>query len=140
MASLDPWFLGPLNSVTKRWVSGWFRAVSAEDMRAKALLMYEQHYALVRRITPKHRLLEYKLESKWEPLCDFLGKPVPSVPFPHTNERDILKAMVWDLGRRGATSALRWLLVIVVPCVAYGLWYWLASRRRFNDDSRTLTR
>ncbi|KAI9659365.1 MAG: hypothetical protein M1821_001623 [Bathelium mastoideum] len=64
IASLDPWFLGPLNSVTQRWVRGWFDANSADDMRAKALFMYEHHYALVRSITPKHRLLEFSLENQ----------------------------------------------------------------------------
>lgn len=33
------------------------------------------------------RLLEYKLSDGWEPLCEFLGKPVPDQPFPHLNEK-----------------------------------------------------
>ncbi|KAI9691512.1 MAG: hypothetical protein M1822_007583 [Bathelium mastoideum] len=126
-SSLDPWFLGPLNSVTQRWVRGWFDANSADDMRAKALFMYEHHYALVRSITPKHRLLEFSLESKWEPLCEFLGKPVPNNPFPHANERDAIRAMVWDLGRKGAKMILYRFLVLIVPCVAFGICYWLTG-------------
>lgn len=138
IASLDPWFLGPLNSVTKRWVQGWFKATSAEDMRARALPMYEQHYALVRQMTPKHRLLEYELGSGWEPLCEFLGKPVPNVPFPRANEREALKAMVWQLGRKGATNAIQGLLVIMTPCLAFGLCYWLSGHAPIKNTWHAL--
>ena len=29
--------------------------------------------------------LEWAKKPGWEPLCGFLGKPVPAVPFPHAN-------------------------------------------------------
>ena len=35
---------------------------------------------------PKDKLLVFNLSSGWEPLCEFLGRPVPSVPFPHLNK------------------------------------------------------
>ena len=41
---------------------------------------------MIKRITPKDRLLIYKIEDGWEPLCKFLDKPVPGVPFPRVNE------------------------------------------------------
>lgn len=31
------------------------------------------------------RLLEFDVRQGWEPLCGFLGKPVPDVPFPAEN-------------------------------------------------------
>ena len=34
---------------------------------------------------PADRLLVYELGSGWEPLCAFLGVPVPDQPYPHTN-------------------------------------------------------
>jgi len=34
---------------------------------------------------PKDKLLIYSVKDGWEPLCKFLGKPVPSWPFPHKN-------------------------------------------------------
>ncbi|KAJ7855678.1 hypothetical protein B0H13DRAFT_1488298, partial [Mycena leptocephala] len=37
-------------------------------------------------------LLEYKLESGWDPLCQILGKEVPDVPFPRINEAAALKS------------------------------------------------
>jgi hypothetical protein len=32
----------------------------------------------------------------WEPLCRFLDQPVPTIPFPRTNDREGF----WDLARQ----------------------------------------
>lgn len=42
---------------------------------------------MIRGLVPKERLLEWYIDDGWEPLCKFLGKPVPppDVPFPHAN-------------------------------------------------------
>ena len=37
-------------------------------------------------MVPKERLLEMDLQDGWEPLCKFLGKPIPDEPFPRSNE------------------------------------------------------
>ena len=34
---------------------------------------------------PTERLLVFQARDGWEPLCAFLGVPVPSTPFPHVN-------------------------------------------------------
>ena len=34
------------------------------------------------------RLLVYNIKDGWEPLCEFLGKPIPAVPIPHDNRFD----------------------------------------------------
>ncbi|GAB1312732.1 hypothetical protein MFIFM68171_02942 [Madurella fahalii] len=44
-----------------------------------------EHCAMIRGLVPKERLLEWYIEDGWEPLCKFLGKPVPDVDFPHAN-------------------------------------------------------
>ncbi|KAK5467586.1 hypothetical protein LTS15_000559 [Exophiala xenobiotica] len=49
--------------------------------------VYSQHYAQIRKLVPKDRLLEYQVQDGWEPLCKFLGKEVPDVPFPRGNEK-----------------------------------------------------
>ena len=41
---------------------------------------------MVRGLVPSDRLLEWSVEDGWEPLCKFLSKPVPDVPFPRTND------------------------------------------------------
>ncbi|MEU8244800.1 sulfotransferase [Nonomuraea sp. NPDC048916] len=35
---------------------------------------------------PPGRLLVYQVTVGWEPLCEFLGTPVPDEPFPQVND------------------------------------------------------
>ena len=46
---------------------------------------YLEHEAMVRGIVPAERLLVFDVRDGWEPLCKFLGKPVPDEPFPNGN-------------------------------------------------------
>jgi len=55
--------------------------------RSMAILAYEQYKADVRATVPKHQLLEFDNRQGWKPLCDFLGVPVPDVPYPHVNDK-----------------------------------------------------
>jgi hypothetical protein len=96
------------------WVRGWFQVTSKEEMRAKAWPMYQQHYALVRATTPPRRLLEYRLGSGWEPLCEFLHKPVPDVPFPHVNEREAMPKMIKEVVQANAAKLGRWMLLLLM--------------------------
>jgi hypothetical protein len=40
----------------------------------------------VKRDCPKDKLLVFEVKDGWEPLCKFLGKPIPDVPFPNVND------------------------------------------------------
>jgi hypothetical protein len=100
MAWLDPWQLGPLLKVVRISMQGLFGGLSKEHFWANAVRVYREHYAHVKEITPPEQLLEYRLGSGWEPLCEFLGKPVPNQPFPRLNERGaIRKGTMWYLRR-----------------------------------------
>lgn len=66
---------------------GWLRAKNGDEMRARLKDAYREHSALVRRIVLEENLLIYQLGDGWEPLCEFLGRPVPDVPYPRVNER-----------------------------------------------------
>lgn len=46
----------------------------------------QAHNDLVRRLVPSDRLLVLNLGDGWEPLCRFLGKPIPNEPFPRVND------------------------------------------------------
>jgi hypothetical protein len=48
----------------------------------------ERHNSAVVAAIPAGRLLEFEVSDGWEPLCAFLGVPVPDEPFPRTNERE----------------------------------------------------
>ncbi|KAI0427547.1 P-loop containing nucleoside triphosphate hydrolase protein [Xylaria sp. FL1042] len=49
--------------------------------------VFTKHYAEVKKMVPPERLLEYRVQDGWEPLCKFLDCPVPKdVPFPNVND------------------------------------------------------
>jgi hypothetical protein len=58
------------------------------DDRAASIAAFERHNAEVRREAPRERLLEWRAGDGWAPLCQALGVPVPSEPFPHVNKTD----------------------------------------------------
>ena len=55
------------------------------DDGAAAIAGYQRHNADVRAHVPPTQLLEFAPEDGWQPLCDFLGVPVPDAPYPFTN-------------------------------------------------------
>jgi hypothetical protein len=50
---------------------------------------------------PRDRLLVFSPKEGWNPLCAFLGVPVPEAPFPRVNSRDELNQATSE--RRGPT-------------------------------------
>lgn len=47
---------------------------------------YDAWVAKAKATVPASKLLEFNVKQGWEPLCAFLGKPVPNVPFPKSND------------------------------------------------------
>jgi Sulfotransferase domain len=58
------------------------------DDPERAQAFYERHNEQVRREAPPDRLLEWRAQEGWEPLCQALGVPVPDEPFPRVNTRE----------------------------------------------------
>lgn len=48
---------------------------------------YRRHVAEVTSTVPADRLLVWSVADGWDPLCRFLGVPVPDDPFPRVNDR-----------------------------------------------------
>jgi hypothetical protein len=63
--------------------------------------VYEAHNARVRETIPPERLLVYHVSDGWDPLCDFLGVPVPEGGTPKVNSREEFAAMVAGGGPGG---------------------------------------
>jgi len=55
------------------------------DVKDKLVEAYDLDNAEVRKAVPADQLLEYNVSQGWEPLCEFLGKPVPDEPFPNVD-------------------------------------------------------
>lgn len=54
--------------------------------RDYAISVFEKHNQAVRDAIGADRLLEYQVGQGWQPLCDFLGVPVPAADFPRVND------------------------------------------------------
>jgi hypothetical protein len=55
---------------------------------------FNRHNAEVQRTIPAERLLVFEVAQGWQPLCDFLGVPVPDKPFPRVNSREEIAGMM----------------------------------------------
>jgi hypothetical protein len=62
---------------------GWYGG-DVHDRRTM-LEVFERHTAEVVAEIPKERLLVFDVREGWEPLCAFLGVPVPDTPYPREN-------------------------------------------------------
>lgn len=65
-----------------------------------AMAVFRAHDAEVRRTIPAARLLVYEVREGWEPLCAFLGVPVPATPFPQSNSAEEFRSTVATPGNR----------------------------------------
>lgn len=63
--------------------------------REEAIAVFDKHVAEVQSVIPAQRLLTFDVSQGWEPLCAFLGKPVPDNPFPVTNSSREFKREEW---------------------------------------------
>lgn len=51
----------------------------------KGPVFYEEHYDMIKSLVAPNNLLIYNVKDGWEPLCRFLGHPVPKTPMPRGN-------------------------------------------------------
>jgi hypothetical protein len=53
---------------------------------------FRRHTETVLAGVPKDRLLVFNVTEGWEPLCRFLGVPVPQTPYPRENTTEQFQA------------------------------------------------
>jgi hypothetical protein len=68
--------------------------IGSFEEREHVLRVFTDHIEEVQRIVPAERLLVYQVSEGWEPLCAFLGVPVPDAPFPRVNDTAEFKRAV----------------------------------------------
>ena len=73
-------------------VHGWYKG-DIHD-RDHMVRVFKRHTEEVVATVPKDRLLVYEAGQGWEPLCEFLGVPVPATPYPRENTREEFQARV----------------------------------------------
>ncbi len=87
--------------------------------RERAITFYKNHIEQVKAAVPPEKLLIYTVDQGWEPLCRFLGLPVPTTPFPNVNDRAAIKKIIANISR-GAYAVIA-VGVILFAALAYGL-------------------
>lgn len=63
-----------------------------------------RHNDEVKATVPADRLLVWPVADGWEPLCQFLGVPVPVQPFPHVNDGAMIENRVIEGSLAAVTS------------------------------------
>ncbi len=74
-----------------------FGAVQAGD--EEAMRFFKKWQEDVIATVPPERLLVFEAKQGWEPLCDFLGLPVPDGPFPRVNDTAEMRSRIDSLKR-----------------------------------------
>jgi hypothetical protein len=84
---------GDPNSPMTRFF-GHLRAWYGGDMNDRAFMtdFFRRHTERVVASVPKERLLVFEVAQGWEPLCQFLGVPVPDTPYPRENTTEQFQA------------------------------------------------
>jgi len=77
----------PIGELMQAAVFGPFEGGDIRD-RAFMTDWFERRNQQVVDAIPEERLLVFHPKQGWEPLCAFLGVPVPPEPFPRVNSRD----------------------------------------------------
>lgn len=72
------------------------RDVVGDDLRDReaCIAAFERHNTSVRDGVPAEKLLVFDAKHGWEPLCAFLGVPVPDAAFPSVNTTDEFRRMI----------------------------------------------
>jgi len=96
---------------------GLFEAI--EHGEDAAVQFYHDHVNQVKSVVPADRLLVWEVKEGWEPLCDFLGLPVPDHPFPRLNDTGSI-----ENGRKTIRN-VSWLMIVFLPLMVALIAYWL---------------
>lgn len=95
-------------------LAAWLEVVEALNHRMfggtlepdRCIRVFEAHNRRVQEEISAERLLVFRVQDGWEPLCAFLGRDVPSEPFPHLNEGpDTVRALLTHVFETGGANA-----------------------------------
>ena len=78
---------------------------------------FNEWHELVKQKCPKDKFLLFDVREGWEPLCKFLGKPIPDMPFPNTNDTVQMQRLHEAINRKG------WIMLGLVTGAVVGAGY-----------------
>ena len=93
--------------------------------REFTISVFENHNAEVIKYIPADRLLIYRVEQGWKPLCEFLNVPIPDdIPFPHANDRQHLIELLNKTKKMGWSCIIICITVVLFLAGFFGYWCW----------------
>jgi hypothetical protein len=120
ITALGRWWFVPRLRIFHRLIADTtFAALGpgGEEDQGAFLAAHEGLYARVDALLPAEQVLRFDVRDGWEPLCAFLDRPVPDVPFPRTNRR---QSAIKGAIRRGLTRDIGWLGAAAAALVLFG--------------------
>jgi hypothetical protein len=137
---IDPTYLGQMRAQSEIIVKHCFNVQEHQTnyalvnnstyfdaWRANAKSAYWAHNEMIKRITPKDRLLLFQLDEGWDPLCKFLDKPVPDIPFPRVNEtaavQEKINLYIAESYKRSLVNFVKRAAPAVVMLLAAFVWW-----------------
>lgn len=87
---------------------------------------FHEHYERVRCTVPKERLLEFRVQEGWSPLCEFLGVEVPKEDFPRVNDAKqfiFAHSMMWWLAFAKMVGKISAMVAVPAAGVGAALWW-----------------
>lgn len=114
---------------SRKMMLGFFEAKTVDEARNNARAAYDRHHREITELVPPEQLLTLRLAEGWEPLCKFLGKPVPDVEFPRVNEAAALKARIQKKIKDDMTKAAGVLAPYAVGIGAIGIGAFVALKQ-----------
>ncbi|KAF4851853.1 hypothetical protein CGCSCA4_v003305 [Colletotrichum siamense] len=121
-------YVAEIDDITFTWLRYQFNSDTKEGILANAREGYKRHYDTIRRETPPERLLNYNLKDGWGPLCEFLEKPIPDVPFPHVNDHEAYHEKLQIIIKKGAKAFARKMVWIAVPGLVGAAAYYFGTK------------
>lgn len=97
-------------------ITGYFGANDMDGCRQNLRTSFKEHEVMVRAMVPPERLLVFKVGDGWEPLCEFLGKPIPDVDFPWHNEGEMLRGII-----RNKVNKIAWQGLCTIAAAIAGI-------------------
>ncbi|KAF4503746.1 hypothetical protein FAGAP_24 [Fusarium agapanthi] len=113
----------------RKQMLGLFQAETVEEARKNARETYERHHRVIREMVPEEQLLEYRMGQGWEPICEFLDKPVPETEFPWVNEAAELRRTVKEKAMSNLVAAVMVVMPWAGAVAALGAGYWMIHKR-----------
>jgi hypothetical protein len=93
-ARIEPGWRQYMDLMKEMWSRSGLLDPSRDGLDQSALAAaFERYNDQVRQDVPQERLLVWSPADGWEPLCEFLGVPVPAAPLPRTNDSSSFAGM-----------------------------------------------